>query len=51
MPTIINTSVPKSNAVSERNVQMRSVSLLIRAIRSPVRLPPKYSSERRIKWW
>ncbi|CFN64813.1 Uncharacterised protein [Bordetella pertussis] len=42
---IISTSVAKSSRCSDRNTQMRSVSLPMRAIRSPVRLPPKYSSE------
>ena len=39
--TIISTSVAKSRACSDRKTQMRSVSLPMRAIRSPVRLPPK----------
>ena len=38
---IISTSVTKSRACSERNTLIRSVSDPIRAIRSPVRLPPK----------
>ena len=38
---IISTSVAKSSACRDRNTQMRSVSLPMRAIRSPVRLPPK----------
>ena len=45
--TIISTSVAKSSRCSERKTQMRSVSEPMRAIRSPVRLPPKYSSESR----
>ena len=43
---IISTSVAKSSRCRERNRQMRSVSEPMRAIRSPVRLPPKYSSDR-----
>ncbi|MNY62049.1 hypothetical protein D3C86_1988050 [compost metagenome] len=43
--TIIRMSVAKSSRCSDRNTQMRSVSLPMREIRSPVRLPPKYSSE------
>jgi hypothetical protein len=42
VPTIINTSVTKSISVSDKNEQSRSVSELIREIKSPVRLPPKY---------
>ena len=42
---IISTSVAKSSACSDRKLQIRSVSEPMRAIRSPVRLPPKYSSE------
>ena len=38
---IINTSVAKSSACSDRKTQIRSVSEPIRDIRSPVRLPPK----------
>ena len=38
VPTIMSTSAMKSTTVSERKLQMRSVSLLIRATRSPVRL-------------
>ena len=45
--TIISTSVAKSSRCSDRNTQMRSVSEPMRAIRSPVRLPPKYSSDKR----
>ena len=41
--TSISTSFRKSSACSDRNTQMRSLSLPMRAIRSPVRLPPKYS--------
>src|ERR1017187_379524 len=41
--TIMSTSVTKSTSVSERNEHKCSVSELMRAIRSPVRLPPKYS--------
>ena len=43
--TIISTSVAKSSRCSDRKTQMRSVSEPMRAIRSPVRLPPKYSRE------
>ncbi len=42
---IISTSVKKSSRCSDRKTQMRSLSLPMRAIRSPVRLPPKYSSD------
>ena len=42
---IIRTSLAKSSKCSERKRLMRSVSLPMRAIRSPVRLPPKYCSE------
>ena len=42
---IMKTSVRKSSRLIERKLQIRSVSLLSRDIRSPVRLPPKYSSE------
>ncbi len=45
--TIISTSVAKSRAFSDRKTLMRSVSEPMRAIRSPVRLLPKYSSDRR----
>ena len=38
---IISTSVMKSSACSDRNTLMRSVSDPMRAMRSPVRLPPK----------
>ncbi|MNR57031.1 hypothetical protein D3C85_1777260 [compost metagenome] len=38
--TIINTSVTKSSALSDRKRLMRSVSAPMRAIRSPVRLLP-----------
>ena len=38
---IISTSVAKSSACSDRKTLMRSVSLPMRAIRSPVRLAPK----------
>ena len=40
---IISTSVAKSSRCKERKTLMRSVSEPMRAIRSPVRLPPKYS--------
>ena len=40
MPSM-STSVAKSSACSERKTEMRSVSLPMRAIRSPVRLAPK----------
>ncbi|KFB73361.1 MAG: hypothetical protein AW09_001386 [Candidatus Accumulibacter phosphatis] len=43
--TIISTSVAKSRRCSEMKMLMRSVSEPMRAIRSPVRLPPKYSCE------
>ncbi|MCY1242202.1 hypothetical protein D9M72_551480 [compost metagenome] len=43
--TIISTSVAKSSRCRDRNTQMRSLSEPMRAIRSPVRLPPKYSSD------
>ena len=43
---IISTSVAKSSRCSDRNRQMRSDSEPMRAIRSPVRLPPKYSSDK-----
>ncbi len=38
---IMSTSVRKSSACRERNTLMRSVSLPMRAMRSPVRLLPK----------
>src|ERR1700761_3684742 len=38
-------SLTKSTRLTERNTQMRSVSLLMRDIKSPVRLPPKNSSD------
>ncbi|MCY1541806.1 hypothetical protein D9M68_775090 [compost metagenome] len=38
---IISTSVAKSSACNERKTLMRSVSLPMRAMRSPVRLLPK----------
>ena len=38
--TNIITSLMKSTMCAERKLQIRSVSLLIRDIRSPVRLPP-----------
>ena len=44
---IISTSVTKSSACSDRKTLMRSVSEPMRAIRSPVRLAPKKSSDRR----
>ena len=44
--TIISTSVAKSSRCSDRNRQMRSDSEPMRDIRSPVRLPPKYSSDK-----
>jgi hypothetical protein len=37
--------VAKSSRCSDRNTLMRSLSEPMRAIRSPVRLPPKYSSD------
>src|SRR4051812_28508790 len=48
--TIISTSVQKSSRLTERNVQMRSVSLPTREIKSPVRFPPKNSSDKRCRW-
>ena len=42
---IISTSVAKSNRCKDRNTQMRSDSEPILDIKSPVRLPPKYSNE------
>ena len=48
--TSISTSLRKSSACSDRNTQMRSDSLPMRAIRSPVRLPPKYSRLSVIRW-
>ena len=42
---IISTSVAKSRKCSEMKTLMRSVSEPMRAIKSPVRLPPKYSCE------
>jgi hypothetical protein len=42
VPTINKTSVTKSISVSDKNEHRRSVSELMREIRSPVRLPPKY---------
>ncbi len=38
-------SVVKSTRLSDRNWQMRSESVLMRDIKSPVRLPPKNSTE------
>ena len=49
VPTIISTSVAKSIRLSERKLQIRSVSLLMRATRSPVRLVAKKSSDSRCK--
>jgi hypothetical protein len=43
--SITSTSVMKSSACSDKNTQMRSDSEPRREIRSPVRLPPKYSSD------
>jgi len=48
--SIISTSVAKSSACSDRNTLMRSVSAPRRAIRSPVRLLPKYSSDSCSRW-
>ena len=48
---IISTSVAKSSRLSERKTQMRSLSAPMRDIRSPVRLPPKYSSDRVCRCW
>src|SRR5262245_58285804 len=42
---IIKASLTKSTRLTDRKTQIRSVSLLIRDIKSPVRLPPKNSSE------
>ena len=47
---IISTSDAKSTRLIDRKLQIRSVSLVNRAIRSPVRLPPKNSSESRWRW-
>ncbi|MNW08838.1 hypothetical protein D3C71_2056970 [compost metagenome] len=38
---IMSTSVTKSKACNDRKTLMRSVSEPMRAMRSPVRLPPK----------
>ena len=46
----ISTSVAKSSRCKDKNTQMRSLSLPMRDIKSPVRLPPKYSSERCSMW-
>ena len=46
----MSTSVAKSSRCSDKNTQMRSLSLPMRDIRSPVRLPPKYSKDMRSKW-
>ncbi len=40
----------KSSKCSDKNTQMRSLSLPMRDIKSPVRLPPKYSSDMRKRW-
>ena len=45
----ISTSEAKSNRCNDKNTQIRSLSLPMRDIRSPVRLPPKYSSDMRSK--
>ena len=42
---IINTSVAKSSKCKDKNTHNLSVSLPMRVIKSPVRRPPKYSSE------
>ena len=42
-------SVTKSSTLTDRNEQIRSESELILDIRSPVRLPPKNSSERPVE--
>ena len=44
---IRRTSDRKSSRCSDRNTLIRSEPLPMRDIRSPVRLPPKYSSDRR----
>ena len=49
VPKIISTSVMKSIRVSDKNEHSRSVSELMRLIRSPVRLPPKYCRLKRCK--
>ena len=46
---IINTSVAKSSRCKDKNTQMRSVSAPMRFIKSPVRRPPKYSSDKRMR--
>ena len=48
---IISTSVAKSSKCKDKNTLMRSVSLPMRAIKSPVRRPPKYSSDSFSKCW
>ena len=48
--TIMTQSAAKSTTLIDRKLHSRSVSLLMRAIRSPVRLPPKNSSDSRCKW-
>ena len=48
--SIISTSVAKSSRCSDKKVLMRSVSEPMRAMRSPVRRLPKYSSDRRSRW-
>ena len=48
--TIMRMSLAKSSRSTERKMLMRSVSVLTREIRSPVRFPPKNSSESRCKW-
>ena len=42
---IISTSVAKSSKCNDKNTQIRSDSEPMRDIKSPVRLPPKYSRE------
>ena len=46
---IMITSVMKSTRCKDKNKQSRSVAAPIRAIKSPVRRPPKYSRDSRIK--
>ena len=46
---IIKISVAKSRRCTDKKTLMRSVSAPIRFIKSPVRRPPKYSRDRRIK--
>ena len=47
---IITTSLAKSVRCSDKYTAIRSLSLPTRESKSPVRLPPKYSSESCSKW-